>query len=148
VRTTSSIYWASLDTIVVMWILGTLSPEPHEIVREPTETTHQVWLALEAQFLNNRESLVLQLNVRFCVFKQGDISVSDYCCWMVGMADDLRALGEIITDRHLVLNLLHGLNKKFNHMKIFIKRSQPSPSFHTVRNNLKLKEIELDNSTA
>jgi hypothetical protein len=50
-----------------------------------------VWLALEAQFLNNHESLVLQLNVRFCVFKQGDISVSDYCCWMMGMADDLRA---------------------------------------------------------
>jgi hypothetical protein len=31
-------------------------------------------------------------------------------------------------------------------MKIFIKRSQPFPSFHIVRNNLELEEIELDNS--
>jgi hypothetical protein len=31
-----SIYWARLDSIVVTWILGTLSPELHEIVREPT----------------------------------------------------------------------------------------------------------------
>jgi hypothetical protein len=28
-----SIYWARLDSIVVTWILGTLSPELHEIVR-------------------------------------------------------------------------------------------------------------------
>jgi hypothetical protein len=33
-------------------------------------------------------------------------------------------------------------------MKIFIKRSQPFPSFHTVRNDLKLKEIEMDHSVA
>jgi hypothetical protein len=33
-------------------------------------------------------------------------------------------------------------------MKIFIKRSQLFPSFHTVRNDLKLKEIELDHSVA
>jgi hypothetical protein len=33
---------------------------------------------LEAQFLGDRESRVLQLNARFCVFKQGNLSVSDY----------------------------------------------------------------------
>jgi hypothetical protein len=33
-------------------------------------------------------------------------------------------------------------------MKIFIKRSQSFPSFHTVPNDLELKEIELDHSAA
>jgi hypothetical protein len=66
---------------------------------------------------------------------------------MKSMADDLHALGETITDRHLVLNLLQGLNKRFNHMKIFIKRLQSFPSFHKVCNDLKLEEIELDHST-
>jgi hypothetical protein len=32
------VHWARLDSIMVTWILGTLSPEPHEIVRELTET--------------------------------------------------------------------------------------------------------------
>jgi hypothetical protein len=59
---------------------------------------------------------------------------------MRGMGDDLRALGEIVTDRHLVLNLLQSLNKRFYHMKIFIKRSQSFPSFHTVNNDLELEE--------
>jgi hypothetical protein len=131
------VYSARLDNIVVIWILDTLSPELHEIVWEPTETARQAWLAIEAQFLGNSESQVLQLNTRFRAFKQGDLSVSDYCRQMKGVAD-----------RHLILNLLHDLNKRFYYIKIFIKRSQPFPSFHTVRNELKLKEIELDHSAA
>jgi hypothetical protein len=115
------ICWARLDNIVVTWIIGTLSPELHEIVREPTETARRAWLAIEAQFLGNSESHILQLDARFCAFKQGDLSIHDYCHRMKGMADDLRALGETITDRHIVLNLLQGLNKRFDHMKIFIK---------------------------
>jgi hypothetical protein len=73
------IYWARLDNIVVIWIHDTLSPELHKIVWEPTETTHEAWLATEAQFLGNSESRVLQLDARFHTFKQGDLSVSDYC---------------------------------------------------------------------
>jgi hypothetical protein len=118
-----SVYWARQDNIVVSWILDTLSPELHEIVREPMETARQAWLVIEAQFLNNSESCVLQLDARFRTFKQGDLSINDFCHRMKGMADDLRALGETVTDRHLVLNLLQGLNKRFDHMKIFIKRS-------------------------
>jgi hypothetical protein len=33
-------------------------------------------------------------------------------------SDDLLALG---ADCHLILNLLYGMNKKFDHIKIFIK---------------------------
>jgi hypothetical protein len=101
-----SVYWARLDNIVVTWILGTLSPELQEIVREPTETARQAWLAIEAQFLSNSESRVLQLDVRFRAFKQGDLSVRNYYRRMKGLVDDLRALGETVTDRYLVLNLL------------------------------------------
>jgi hypothetical protein len=67
---------------------------------------------------------------------------------MKGMPDDLCALGETVTNRHLVLNLLQGLNKRFDHMKIFIKRSQSFPSFHIIRNDLELEQIELDHSAA
>jgi hypothetical protein len=76
-----------------------------------------------AQFLDNSMSRVLQLDARFHAFKQGDLSVSDYCRRMKGMAEDLRVLGETVIDCHLVLNLLQSLNKRFDHMKIFIKRS-------------------------
>jgi hypothetical protein len=66
-----SIYWARLDSIVVTWILGTLSPELHEIVRGSMENARQAWLAIEAQFLGNSESRLLHLDARFRAFKQG-----------------------------------------------------------------------------
>jgi hypothetical protein len=63
---------------------------------------------VDGQFLGNSKSRVLQLDARLvlCAFKQGDLSISDYCHRMKGMVNDLRALGETITDRHLILNLL------------------------------------------
>jgi hypothetical protein len=64
---------------MVTRILDTLSPELHEIIWEPTETACQAWRAIETQFLGNHESRVLQLDTKFRVFKQGDLSVSDYC---------------------------------------------------------------------
>jgi hypothetical protein len=79
---------------VVTWILDTLSPELHEIVRKPTETARQTWLTIKAQFLGNGEWHVLQLDIRFLAFKQGDLSISDYYRRMKGMADNLHALGE------------------------------------------------------
>jgi hypothetical protein len=65
----SSVYWARLDNIMVTWIIGTFSPELHEIIQEPTETIRHAWLAIKAQFLDNSKSRVLQLDARFCAFK-------------------------------------------------------------------------------
>jgi hypothetical protein len=133
---------------VVTWILNTLSPKLDEIIHQPTVTACQTWLMIKAQFLDNSKSRVLQLITRFRTFKQDDLSISDYCCWMKGMADNLRALGETVTDHHLVLNLLQSVNKRFDHMKIFIKKSRSFPSFHNIRNNLIHEEIELGHSAA
>jgi hypothetical protein len=96
-----STYWARLDNIVVTWNLSILSLELYEIIRELTKTARQAWHLLKAQFIGNRESRILQLDARFHVFKQDNLSVSDYCRQMKGMVDDIRALGETVTDRHL-----------------------------------------------
>jgi hypothetical protein len=69
---------------------------------------------IEAQFLDNNESRVLELDARFHAFKQEDISVSNYCCRMKDMVVELRALGKTVIDRYIILKLLHGLNKRFN----------------------------------
>jgi hypothetical protein len=113
--------WGRLDNIMLTWILGTVSVELHEIIHEPSEIARRGWRSVEAQFLSNRESHVLQINVKFHDFKHGDLRVSNYCCKMRGMVDDLHGLGETITNHHLDVNLLQGLNKKCNHMKTFTK---------------------------
>jgi hypothetical protein len=45
-------------------------------------------------------------------------------------------MGHDMPDRQLVLNILRGLNRQFDHLKTFIKRTSPFPSFQSIRNNL------------
>jgi hypothetical protein len=101
----------------------------------------RTWLAIEEQFLGNREARALRLDTEFRVFMQGSLSVGDYCRKIKGMAEALGDLGEVIHDRTLVLNVLCSLNEKFAHMKVHFKRSKSFPSIADVRNELILEEI-------
>jgi hypothetical protein len=57
---------------------------------------------------------------------------------------DVGDLGEPITDRTLVLNLLRGLNPRYGHLNVLIKRIMPFPTFHIVCNKLLLKELTME----
>ena len=57
------------------------------------------------------------------------------------MADDLADLGEPVTDRTLVLNVICGLNENFTDIGRHLRRGRPFPTFLDVRNDLLLEEI-------
>jgi hypothetical protein len=63
------------------------------VVRERGYTSCHLWLAIENQFLGNREQHTLHLDATFCTFVQGDLSVSEYCHKFKTMADGLVDLG-------------------------------------------------------
>jgi hypothetical protein len=56
------------------------------------------------------------------------------------MADNLCDLGEHVEDRTLVLQVLRGLNKKYDHVNTYLKRAWSFPSFNDICNDLLLKE--------
>jgi len=114
--------WLHLDSIVVCWIFGTLTPNLQDIIRMPGVTARQAWLALEGQFLGNAEARALLLDESFRSFKQGDLSVGEYCRKMKGMADALHDLGCPVSDRVFVLQVLRGLNSNFDFLKTCIPR--------------------------
>ena len=55
------------------------------------------------------------------------------------MADALHDLGCSVADRILVLNVLRGLNSNYNHLRTWITRQQPFPTFLQVRDDLCLE---------
>jgi hypothetical protein len=59
---------------------------------------------------------------------------------MKWMANDL---DKHVEDHTLVLQVLWGLNKKYDHVKTYLKRARPFPSFHDICNDL-LEELTLD----
>jgi hypothetical protein len=71
---------------------------------------------LKNHFLGNHETHALHIDATFQSFIQDDLSVNDYCQKMKGFTDSLSNLGIDVADRVLVLNVLHGLNKNFEHL--------------------------------
>ena len=83
------------------------------------------------------------LDAEFRTFSQGALSIDAYCRKMKGMADALADLGEPVHDCTLVLNILRGLNERFQFMSQFITRHKPFPSFADVRADLRLAELNM-----
>jgi hypothetical protein len=136
--------WRRMDSVVLNWISNSITPELHQVVRERGVTTCHLWLAIENQFLGNREQRTLHLDAAFRNFVQGDLTVSEYCRKFKNMADALADLGSPVDDRILVLNILRGLNPRFEHLDTIIRCYTPFPSFLKVRDDLILEELHLD----
>ncbi|XP_021316676.1 uncharacterized protein LOC110435442 [Sorghum bicolor] len=132
--------WLRLDNVVLPWILGTISLDLHDLVRN-TPSARGAWLALEGQFLGNAKARALRLDASFRTFVQGDLSVSEYCRQMKGMADSLGDLGWPVEDRILVLNVLHGFSDCYSYLRTWITRQRPFPTFLQVRDDLVMEEL-------
>jgi hypothetical protein len=61
---------------------------------------------------------------------------------MKGMVDALRNLNEPVPDRTLVLNILWGMNMRYDHLKTFLNRVVSFLYFHDICNDL-LVEITM-----
>jgi hypothetical protein len=79
-------------------------------------------------------------------FVQGDLSVSEYCRKFKAMAHGLTDLGSLVEDRILVLNILWGLNQRFEHVGFIIRRYSLLPNFLKVWDDLLLEEIHMDST--
>ena len=113
------------------------------MVIDRVATARTVWCALEDQFLGNRETRALHLDVQFHNLVQGDLSITDFCRRLKNMAQQLADLGEPISDRTLTLNLLRGLNERFRDAGRHIRRGHPFPKFKNAVDELILEELTM-----
>jgi hypothetical protein len=135
-----------MDSVVLNWISNSISADLHQVVRERGCTAHHLWLTIENQFLDNRAQRTLHLDAAFRNFVKGDLSMSEYCRKFKTMADDLADLGSPVEDRILVLNILQGLNQRFEHVGSIIRHYSSFPNFLKVQDDLLLEEIHMDST--
>jgi hypothetical protein len=62
------------------------------------------------------------------------------------MVDGLADLSAPVEDRILVLNILRGLNQRFEHVCSIIRRYLPFSNFLKVRDDLLMEEIYMDST--
>jgi hypothetical protein len=79
-------------------------------------------------------------------FVQGDLSINEYCRKFKAMVDNLADLGAPVEDRILILNILRGLNQRFEHVGSIIRRYSPFLNFLKLRDDLLLEEIHMDST--
>ena len=132
-----------MDCVVKSWIAGTISTDLAEMVIDRVAAARTVWCALEDQFLGNRETRTLPLDVQFRNLVQGDLSITEFCRRLKNMAQQLADLGEPVSDRTPTLNLLRGLNKRFRDAGRHIRRGQPFPKFKNAVDELILEELTM-----
>jgi hypothetical protein len=138
--------WIQMDSVVLNWINNSISADLHQVVRERGCTVCHLWLAIENQFLGNREHRTLHLDGAFRTFVQGDLSVNEYCRKFKAMADGLADLGAPVDDRILILNIVRGLNQRFEHVSSIIRRYSPFLNFLKVQDDLLLEELHMDST--
>jgi hypothetical protein len=124
--------WERMESIIISWFFGMITSELQDIAKEHDIAAHQIWLTLKHQFIGNNETRTLHLDATFRNFVLGDLSVSDYCRKLKSMADSLGDLVYMVSYRNLILNVLRGLNKQYNHLQAIITCSMPFPTFHKV----------------
>jgi hypothetical protein len=138
--------WIQMDSVVLNWISNSISADLHQVVRERGCTARHLWLAIENQFFGNREHRTLHLDVAFCTFVQDDLSVNKYCRKFKAMTDSLTDLSAPVDDRILVLNILQGLNQRFEHVCSIIRCYSPFANFLKVWDDLLLEELHMDST--
>jgi len=132
-----------MNCVVRTWLLGAISDDLADSVSERGASARAIWLAIESQFLGNRTTRALYADQEFRAFSQGDLSVIDYCRRFKRMAEDLRDLGQPISEETLVLNIIRGLNEHFSALGLHLRHSTPLPSFLQVSDDLRIEELTM-----
>jgi hypothetical protein len=135
-----------MDNVILNWISNSISVDLHQVVQERGCTAHHLWLAIENQFLGNREKRTLHLDAAFRTFVQGDLSINEYYRKFKAMADDLADLSAPVEDRILILNILKGLNQRFEHVGSIIRCYSPFLNFLKVQDDLLLEQLHMDST--
>ena len=132
--------WGRDDYTVLSWIYGSVSPDILGIVMRSGASARTIWDAIENLFRDNKKHRAIQLESEFRNTPQGDMSISDYCAKLKGLADALMDVGQTISDENLVLTLLRGLNDNYAHLRSFLPFQVPFPPFLQTRSALILEE--------
>lgn len=137
--------WKQADFCVRGWMYSTVSDAVLNLaITDDTQTASVLWTTIGRVFQANKAPRAIFLNHEFHSMTQGDLSIDAYCVRMKEKADELRDVGQPVSEPNLVLNLLRGLNEVYSGVADNIAGQQPL-TLATARHQLLLKELRLQN---
>ncbi|XBI36000.1 hypothetical protein VPH35_121592 [Triticum aestivum] len=103
--------WRMADHVVVHWLNTTISPELLDAVMQPEDIALIVWTTVDGIFRDNHLARAVYVDAEYHALVQGDLTVMQYCTKLKSFTDQLRDLGQPVTETRQVFHLLRGLNR-------------------------------------
>ncbi|XP_073363174.1 uncharacterized protein [Aegilops tauschii subsp. strangulata] len=138
--------WQMANHTVIHWLYATISPELLDAIMQPEDTALTVWTAVDGIFRDNHLARAVYVDAEYHALVQGDLTVMQYCTKLKSFTDQLRDLGQPVTETRQIFHLLRGLNRQFHAAIPHITSQVPLPSFLQVRSFLLLEEHRAEQS--
>ncbi|PWA85264.1 hypothetical protein CTI12_AA151680 [Artemisia annua] len=135
--------WSKLDSLVKLWIFGTISKPLLQRVLKKKVTAHDVWKNLKAIFHDNKTARAMQLDTELRTIELGSLSITDYCHKISRMADLLANIDSPVDEKNLVTYAINGLSDKYEGVAGIIRHRDPPPTFAQTQSMLLLEESRL-----
>ncbi|XP_037427936.1 uncharacterized protein LOC119293649 [Triticum dicoccoides] len=132
--------WAMADHAVVHWLNTTVAPDLLDVVMADRDIALTVWTAIDGIFRHNHLARAVYVEAEYHAVVQGDMTVMQYCTKLKTYADQLRDLGQPVTESRHVFHLLRGLNRQYHGAIPHIISQSPLPSLLQTRFFLLMEE--------
>ncbi|KAJ9566760.1 hypothetical protein OSB04_002726 [Centaurea solstitialis] len=132
--------WEAIDSRIKSWFYTTCDANLLQIISSDNCTAKDLWDKLDEFFLNNKMSLMLQLQEQIRNTKKGTLSITDFCHNLKNLADALADCDSKIDEVELVMQILHQLPPSYHSIVDVITNTKPFPSFLEAKNMLLLHE--------
>ncbi|XP_073351680.1 uncharacterized protein [Aegilops tauschii subsp. strangulata] len=136
--------WLMADHAVVHWLSTTISPDLLDAVMHPEDTAAAVWATVDAIFRANQLSRAVYIDAEYHALVQGDLTIMQYCTKLKVFTDQLRDLGQPVSELRQVFHLLRRLNRQYHGAIPHITSCDPLPSFLETRSFLLLEELHAE----
>lgn len=106
-----------------------------------------LWAVIEAIFHDNQLSRAVYVDAEYHALVQGDLSIMQYCTRLKTFADQLRDLGQPVSETQQLFNMIRGLGCQYHGAIPHLTSRVPLPSFLQARSFLLLEEHRAKQTT-
>ncbi|KAL5843213.1 hypothetical protein ACOSQ4_009171 [Xanthoceras sorbifolium] len=135
--------WKKLDQILLFWLISTLS---QKVVGQVTKckSSLEAWTKLENLYSQKSMAKILNLRQQLQTIRKGSHSISDFVLKIKNIGDALSAAGEEISERDLLLSLMHGVGHEYDAVVVLISSQRMTMSLEEAQFLLLMHEQRIE----
>ncbi|KAL5850765.1 hypothetical protein ACOSQ4_008778 [Xanthoceras sorbifolium] len=135
--------WKKSDQILLFWLISTLSQKLVEQVTK-CKSSLEAWTKLQNLYSQKSMAKILNLSQQLQTITKGSHSVSDFVLKIKNIGDALSTAGEEVSERDLLLSLMHGVGYKYDAVVVLISSQRSTISLEEAQVLLLIHEQRIE----